>query len=183
MSLLWYCVEMGEKMFWLNLFSIPDVISNNYANLYMGQFEEAFLFKTDTHPLLSKILLCKRYRWCLCALGRKSAGTKWIPNSTKRELWIHPIHHADWREKNKLSGLIDHQRVMHYTQTYTQSPQIAIPCYMGVKVKRKRMFYHTASHAGLNQSVAIRQILTAKLKKKDQFKMRLQGLNSWCCHD
>ena len=35
--------------------------SPNYANLYVGQFEEAFLFKTETHPLLSKILLWKRY--------------------------------------------------------------------------------------------------------------------------
>ena len=35
--------------------------SPNYANLYVGQFEEAFLFKTDTHRLLSKILIWKRY--------------------------------------------------------------------------------------------------------------------------
>lgn len=35
--------------------------SPNYANLYVGQFEEAFLYKKQTHPLLSKILLWKRY--------------------------------------------------------------------------------------------------------------------------
>jgi hypothetical protein len=32
-----------------------------YANLRVGQFEEALLYKTETHPLLSKILLRKRY--------------------------------------------------------------------------------------------------------------------------
>ena len=31
----------------------------NYVNLYVGQFEEALIYKTDT-PLLSKILLWKR---------------------------------------------------------------------------------------------------------------------------
>ncbi|CAB1336076.1 unnamed protein product, partial [Coregonus sp. 'balchen'] len=33
----------------------------NYANLYVGQFEESLIYKTETHPLLSKFLLSKRY--------------------------------------------------------------------------------------------------------------------------
>lgn len=56
---------------------------------------------------------------------------------------------------------------MHYTQTYTQSPQTAIPCYVWIVCIPfpSGMVYHTASDAGLNQSVATSQILTAMLRK------------------
>ena len=33
----------------------------HYANQYVGQFEEALIYKTETHPLLSKTFLWKRY--------------------------------------------------------------------------------------------------------------------------
>jgi hypothetical protein len=44
----------------------------NYANLYVGQFEEALLYKTETHPQLSKILLWKRYTDNVFVLGEGS---------------------------------------------------------------------------------------------------------------
>ena len=68
---------------------------------------------------------------------------------------------------NKLPGLGSLKRRIHFTQTYTQSTQTTIPCYVRIVCIPfpSRMVYHVASYAGLNKSVASSQILTAKLRK------------------
>lgn len=61
--------------FWVRLFSRFRVwpwrsIAPNYVNLYVGQFEKELIYKTETHPLLSKILL-KIHRWRLLSSGEE----------------------------------------------------------------------------------------------------------------
>ena len=107
----------------------------NYANPYVGQFEEALLFKTETHPLLSKILLWKRYIDDVFVLWE---GSQQELNEFQTLLNESSEYLTFTMQTDEIEiSYLDSKTMMHYTQT-------TIHCYVRIICIPfpSRMVYH-----------------------------------------